>query len=271
MPDEMLPYGELLTTTMRVATWNTWGRFGPWQERESVLLHYLREADADIVCLQEAWQDDDESQASRFAAELGLHSIDGDGMAYEQDFSGPAVLSRWPIVSHDSLHVGGETQPSSATFARIDGPRGPIDIVSLILTWRLDHSAVRSAHLAEILSWARELNGRFPPLVVCGDFNAVRESDELRAMVGLGPVHAPNMVFYDAMAMRGTGDPSTFTERNPFSAVGLYGNKELDHIFSHWPKAHGAGHPVAASVLGDEPIDGVWASDHFGVISDLLY
>jgi hypothetical protein len=43
---------------------------------------------------------------------------------------------------------------------------------------------------------------------------------KLRAMVGLSPVHAPNMVFYDAMAMRGEGDPSTFTERNPFSAVG---------------------------------------------------
>ncbi len=26
------PYGELITTTLRVLTWNVWGRFGPWQE-----------------------------------------------------------------------------------------------------------------------------------------------------------------------------------------------------------------------------------------------
>ena len=57
----------------------------------------------------------------------------------------------------------------------------------------------------------------------------------------------------------------------PFSAVGMYPEKQLDHIFSHWPKAHGAGHPVAAAIVGDAPVDGVWASDHFGVMADLRY
>ena len=29
------PYGELITTTLRVLTWNAWGRFGPWEARET--------------------------------------------------------------------------------------------------------------------------------------------------------------------------------------------------------------------------------------------
>ena len=90
-------------------------------------------------------------------------------------------------------------------------------------------------------------------------------------MVGSAPVHVPKMVFYDALAMRATGDRATFSERNPFAAVGMYPEKQLDHIFSHWPKAHGAGHPVSAAVIGDEPVDGVWPSDHFGVMADLRY
>jgi len=79
------------------------------------------------------------------------------------------------------------------------------------------------------------------------------------------------MVFYDAIAMRATGDTSTWTERNPFSEIGLLPDKQFDHIFSHWPKAHGAGHPLRAAVIGNEPIDGIFGSDHFGVTADLRY
>ncbi len=35
------PYGELITTTLRVMTWNVWGRFGPWHEREAALIRTL--------------------------------------------------------------------------------------------------------------------------------------------------------------------------------------------------------------------------------------
>ena len=26
-------YGPLVTTRVRIATWNLWGRYGPWQQR----------------------------------------------------------------------------------------------------------------------------------------------------------------------------------------------------------------------------------------------
>jgi hypothetical protein len=35
------PYGDLITTTVRVLTWNVWGRFGPWQAREAALIGTL--------------------------------------------------------------------------------------------------------------------------------------------------------------------------------------------------------------------------------------
>lgn len=269
--DVMEPYGPVLESTVRVATWNVWSRFGPWEERERILLDVLGGLDPDIVCLQESWQVGEETQAERFGAELGLHAVQRGSLEYEGVTSGQAVLSRWPITMVEDLTMGDDETGAHATFARIDGPRGPIDVVSLILTWRLDHSHIRSQQLAEVCAWARELGHVFHPLFVCGDFNSTPDSDELRAMVGLAPVHAPNMVFYDAVAMRATGDTSTWTERNPFSAIGLYGEKQLDHIFSQWPKAHGAGHPVAAAIIGDQPVDGIFGSDHFGVMADLRY
>jgi len=94
----MEPYGEVLETTVRVASWNVWGRFGPWEEREPVLLHELRELDADIVCLQESWKADDETQSDRLAAALGLeHAVHYGEHEYHGSISGQAVLSRWPI------------------------------------------------------------------------------------------------------------------------------------------------------------------------------
>ena len=267
----MEPYGPVPDTTMRIASWNTWSRFGPWEAREPVLLHHLREIDPDIVCLQESWVTADDSQAQRFGAALDMHHVEAGEFEYLGIASGQSVLSRWPIGRIESLSVGDGDQTSGATFATIDGPRGPINVVSLILTWRLDHSAIRSAHLTEILGWLRELSGRAEPLVLCGDFNSPADSDELRALTGLAPVHVPNMVFYDALTMRAEGPAPTWTERNPFSAIGLYPERRLDHIFSHWPKPGGVGHPVGAAVIGDEPVEGMWASDHFGVMADLRY
>lgn len=271
--DPMLPYGEVLETTVRVASWNVWSRFGPWQDREQLLLAELKRIDADIICLQEAWKVDEETQAARFAEALGMHHVHHGDLEYAGVISGQAVLSRWPIELSERLALDGFDggDGGGAAFARVTGPRGPFDVVSLILDWRMDLSHVRAAQLRQVCAWARELSDPFHPLVLCGDFNSPPESDELRALVGLAPVHEPTMVFYDAMDMRAEGDRSTFTSRNPWSAVGMYPERQLDHIFSHWPKAHGAGHPVAAAVIGDEPADGMYASDHFGVMADLRY
>lgn len=271
--DPMLPYGDVLETTVRIASWNVWSRFGPWEQREAVILSTLGALDPDIICLQESWRVEDETQAERFGTALGMHNVQHGELEYAGVISGQAVLSRWPITLSESRDLDGFDggDGGGAVFARIDGPRGPIDVVSLILDWRLDLSHVRASQLQQVCSWAKDLSDPFHPLVMCGDYNSTPDSDELRAMVGLAPVHVPRMVFYDALAMRADGPLETWTERNPFSAIGLYPDKQLDHIFSHWPKAHGAGHPLAAAVIGDEPLDGVFGSDHFGVMADLRY
>jgi hypothetical protein len=31
-------YGPLIETTLRIVTWNIWGRYGPWLEREAAIV-----------------------------------------------------------------------------------------------------------------------------------------------------------------------------------------------------------------------------------------
>src|SRR2546423_7985953 len=85
---------------MRVATWNLWGRYGPWEARQPIIEDNLRSIDADVVCLQEAWDDEHVSQPEKLADALGMSFV------YERAFemngacSGNAALRRWPIVRH---------------------------------------------------------------------------------------------------------------------------------------------------------------------------
>ena len=61
---------------VKVATWNLWWRFGPWEARQPAIVETLRQADADLVCLQEVWAEEDgPDQAADLAAALGLHHV----------------------------------------------------------------------------------------------------------------------------------------------------------------------------------------------------
>ena len=52
--DPYQPYGPVVETTMRVVTWNVWGRYGPWEARLPVIIENLSAINADILAfLQE--------------------------------------------------------------------------------------------------------------------------------------------------------------------------------------------------------------------------
>jgi hypothetical protein len=40
-------------------------------------------------------------------------------------------------------------------------------------------------------------------------------------------------------------------------------------VFTGWRRDDGAGIPLSCRVAGDEPIDGVWPSDHLAVLAEL--
>src|SRR5689334_4308939 len=42
-------YGALVDTTGRIAAWNVWARYGPWERRAPAIAAVLRGVDADIV------------------------------------------------------------------------------------------------------------------------------------------------------------------------------------------------------------------------------
>ncbi|TDD85732.1 endonuclease/exonuclease/phosphatase family protein [Actinomadura darangshiensis] len=271
------PYGPLIESTARVAAWNVWDRYGPWEDREKAILAVLREAAPDAVVLVEAWEDDDAAQAARLGGALGLpHTVfrGGESRAPAGGRSGIALLSRWPLGRVGERRLGDRTGADGglAVHARVDGPRGALQLFGAALGWKLGHSAQRQEQVRALGAYVRETTGRDAPVVVAGDFNADPDSDEIRMLTGRAAVSAPGVVFYDAWETAGDGTPGyTWSGANPWTEPVLWPDRRIDYVFSAWPRAGGAGHPVRCGLLGDRPVDGVVPSDHYGVFADLRY
>ncbi len=274
-------YGPLVSTRVRIATWNLWGRYGPWAERMGPIEASMRAVDADVWALQEVWADDERNQAHELASVLGYdHIVFDANLERDGARSGNAVVSRWPIRAREVRVLprragdarDDEGEERIVVFAEIDGPRGPIQVYCAHLSWRDDHSAIRQAQVAEICRLVRERQPRTFPAVLCGDLNADPASDEVRMLTGHAAVPVPGVMFRDAWLAAGNAAPgATASNANPFNAAALDRDRRIDYVLVGTPKLGGVGHVVDARLAGAAPVDGVWPSDHLAVVAELRY
>ncbi len=269
------PYGPVVETTVRIVTWNVWGRYGRWRERQAGIEETLAAAAPDLVCLAESWSHPEATQPELVARRLGLaHSLFAGDWQQEDWVSGIGLVSRWPVTSHESRKLSGEdgSGAGSVLFALVDGDRGPIQLFVVMLDYPLDASAVRQAQVRQLAGFIQERTRRRHPTVVCGDFNAAPDADELRILTGKAAAVAPGLVFYDAWEVAGDGTSGyTWSNGNPLAAVAMYPDRRFDYVLSAWPRRGGAGHPVRCQLLGVLPADQPQLSDHYGVLADLRY
>ena len=275
MTDEA-PYGALISTTLRVLTWNVWGRFGPWQAREGALIATLKRVAPDVVALQECWCDrDGVTQAARVADAVGYHHVYAGGTFLEKDWgTGSALLSRWPIERHAYREFSvaeRERWGGAALFASVAGPRGAIPVFSVGLDWPPSASAIRQASVRQLAAFVHEHAGRAFPPVVGGDFNAPPDADEIRMLTGRADTAAPKFVLFDAWETAGAGEGHTWTRDNPWAAPALLPNRRIDYVFTGWPRVGAAWHVVRRWFEGIDAVDGIVPSDHYAVCADLRY
>jgi endonuclease/exonuclease/phosphatase family metal-dependent hydrolase len=276
------PYGALITTSLTVATWNLWGRFGPWEEREEAIVSALSNLAPDIIALQESWRTDDgTTQAERLADRLGYGHWFAGAISLRIDGWGPvgALISRWPIASPVQLALsagdGLRGWPGEAVSCIVDGPRGAVPVVNVSLDWPPQASALRRHSARQVAAHAKDLArsaGSAFPVVVCGDFNAGPDSAELRMLTGLDDTALPGFVLFDAWEKAGDGPGFTWDRGNRWAHPSLLPSRRIDHVLTGWPAADGgAGDVVAAQLIGCSSGDAMPPSDHYGVVATLRY
>jgi endonuclease/exonuclease/phosphatase family metal-dependent hydrolase len=270
-----------------------------WDARRHEVVAWLDRLAPDVVCLQEVWEDASHENTAAWIAEAaagGWHVGFG-GAAFAPSLwpdpsmrFGSAVLSRWPIDSldHVRLPVVDDDDPMAAQvpWELVHARTAGLDVVSVHLAAAPTHGRHRLAQVVAIDDHVRRARGDRDafagigrrragmPAILCGDFNAEPDSDEIRFLCGLTAVDGRTTFWQDAWRVAGTGPGATQDWRvNPIAEAMNVHRKRIDYVFvgDGFQRQGNAGRVLLAELACHQPITGVHASDHFGLVVDIVW
>jgi endonuclease/exonuclease/phosphatase family metal-dependent hydrolase len=240
------------------------------QERQEVVRRLLPDLRLDVVALQEVTRSPDFDQAADLLGpEFAIIDLPG----WTPEHVGECLASRWPVGESFTL----ERPPAAAVAAEVlvPPPLGPLLVVHHKAAYQLPLEHVRETQALATARFVEELVADRPdlPVVLLGDFNAGPDAASLRFLTGRQSLAGTSVRYEDAWeAVHPDEAGHTFTPRNPLVRAGempLERGRRIDHIVVR-SGPHGPLLDVADCRLAfDQPVDGVWASDHFGVLAEL--
>jgi endonuclease/exonuclease/phosphatase family metal-dependent hydrolase len=254
--------------SLRVMTLNV---FSPenadWERRRPVLRAGIAALRPDLIALQETVDEQDLLGPGYHVVRHSQRSENGVGAAF---------ASRWPVgtVRELDLRVTDRVDlPWSAVVTgEIDAPFGPLLFVHHKPTWQYGYALERERQAVAAARFVEEHAGD-RHVIVAGDFDDMPDSASIRFWTGKQSLDGVSVAYRDAWEAVHPEDPGhTFAPANPLVRRGempLERGRRIDYVMVRCGV-----HGPALDVLGceralAEPVDGVWASDHFGVVADL--
>jgi endonuclease/exonuclease/phosphatase family metal-dependent hydrolase len=268
---------------VRVVTQNLWGRRGDWERRRDVLIRGMTALAPDLVALPESIVNEDYDQVVDVLGD-GYHVAHqrqrepGDGADVERG-QGHSLASRWPIgeVRELDLHL----TPRTAGFAcgtlvaeiLAPDPFGPLLFGFHNPSWKLDQAHERELQAVAAARFIEEFDsGRNLHVVLAADLDADPEAASARYWTGRQALAGTSVCYRDAWESRHAGEPGhTFTPDNPIMIGRDWPFRRIDYILVRCGEHEGPTLEIASCErIFDEPIDGIWPSDHFGIRADLV-
>ena len=245
---------------LRVLTYNVLSpSHADWPARRAIITAGLADLRPDLVALQEVAED----------------LLDLPGAWHSQrsdDGVGAALYSRWPITAVQELDLRVTARVdlpwSALVVAEIEAPFGPLLFAHHKPTYHVGYAveremqSVAAARFIEKIAWGRDVH-----VVLAGDLDDTPDSSSIRFWTGRQSLDSTSVAYRDA-----TDGQDTFTPENPLVTAGemaLETGRRIDYVMVrcgiHGPTLEVTG----ARRVFDRPVDGVWPSDHFGVLADL--
>ena len=244
---------------MKILTLNTWQDRGPWRARWELIFRGLKAYDADIVGFQEVFDMD-------WAREIRERS----GYPYlvvSGEHSGLIFLSKFKPVEQECLTL----RTKSATedyfryvfYVQVDTGTEKVALFNTHLSWKVDENEVRMKQTLELEAFVNQKAGDLPT-VILGDLN--------------GAANTPPVVYLreirkwiDTFWTKNPGDLGlTWDYRNPYAEAERekMAERRIDYIFVR-ERVGLLKKILLARLVFDEPsAEGVYASDHFGVMTE---
>ncbi len=266
---------------MRALTLNLWGEQEPLVPRMALWERDMRRLDPDVIALQEVRQIAGQlpNQAQTLAQALGYHHVFAGTVQWGGGLEGLAILSRAPIreSGHIELPHATQTERRVLLHAIVPTPAAEVAVFCTHLNYRMTHGVQREDQIEALDQRVDEvLAGISGPkvAVVMGDFNASPENDEIRFLRGLHTLRGRRTHYQDAFLRRhGSLEPGfTWSAKNPYTRRlrFLDADRRIDYVFVSPMSREGLGEVLDCKVVMDEPDgEGVFPSDHFGVLAEI--
>ncbi len=269
-------------TVLAINVWNNAGD----PRRMGLLNSELRRIAPALVAFGEVLQTPEYSQLEELLDGTGLHGthqldVVTSAPPWIDHYGGSAVATRWP---HRVAEVIDPRLPDAmdvpwATMAvTVPIPdEGELLFISASTSWRLEAESARERQAVALAELDARHRGPLPT-IIAGDFNATPDAASIRYLTGRQSLGGRSVHYHDAWEVAGEGPGFTWNIDNPngrseMDAIIRQPNhrRRIDYVFiGSWyahPKAHC--YIKSAALAFDQPIDGVWVSDHYGVSVDL--
>jgi endonuclease/exonuclease/phosphatase family metal-dependent hydrolase len=286
---------------LRVVQLNAGSLLEPrWEARRSEIVAWIGQLDPDVVCLQEVWEDARSENTAQWLADrlgAGRWSTAFGGSPFGEQMwpdptmrFGSAVLSRWSIdeSTYHRLPVDADPEPIArdVPWELLHVRTAGLDVFSAHLTAPPQdgrHRVRQVVAMDEIIRAARgdadvvvPLGPRRDamPAILCGDFNAEPDSDEIRFLCGSTGLHGRWTYYQEAWRVAGDGPGHTQDwRRNELAADMNIPPKRIDYVFvgDGFQRVGAAGRVLSAALAFDRPLTGVSASDHIGLVVDVVW
>jgi endonuclease/exonuclease/phosphatase family metal-dependent hydrolase len=243
--------------------------------RQEVVRRTIPRLRPDIVALQEVTRTAGLDQAAEL---LGPEYTVVDLPGRSPAGSGECLASRWPLDAVHTLDValtGHDGMRATAVAAEVRTPLGPLLAVHHRGAYHLDLEVVRERQALATARFVEDVvAGREDvPVVLLGDLNAAPDAASIRFLTGRQSLDGASVRYEDAWAATHPDDPGhTFTPRNPLVRAGqmpLERGRRIDYVLIRGGPYGPLLDVADCRLVLTEPLDGVWASDHFGVLADL--
>jgi len=270
---------------LRVLTLNVWNQQGD-PARTGLINRELRRLAPDLVSLQEVVHSPQRRQLDELIEGTGLHGTHQADVQrvtppHADRFGGSALATRWPhrIEEILDLRMADATDvPWCSLAASVPLPgAGDLLFIAATTSWRLAAESARERQVVA-LSDLDSRHRRALPTIIAGDFNATPDAASIRYLCGLQSLAGRSVRYHDAWEIAGEGAGHTWSIANPNAKSEIARivrqpnhRRRVDYVFvGSWDAHPNAICEVrAASLAFDQPIDGIWLSDHFGVVVDL--
>lgn len=264
---------------MRIATLNTWGTRGPWEERLDRMRREIARLDADIITLQETVRTDDLSQAALMLgedyhlAEQRDREAGRDGAPAGQ---GITTASRWPIgeIVEVDLHVTERTGDFACTclVTEVLGPEpvGRIWVANRFPDYQLDHEHERRLQAVAVARALEEIVREKPGhVVLAGDMDADPDAESMRFWTGRHVIDDMSVCYRSSADAVGRESPvETYVPENPYQVDPDWPFRGIDHVLVRC----GSSGPtlLARSCRRMLDIRPEIVSDHYGLVVDYV-